>query len=363
MPYTRYNDDTIEEQFPGLAEDLNASRFPKTKYHPGVLQEWLLVQYERACAHQDMLVDNMAFMNNAAPVIGANDYASLWHHIIETAFDVCKSATAKKAIWGAVALATIGQDNALLVKHAAPLLYMRAKSMPADAKEKRIDIFAGEYSANDYRLTTLVAATQRLQMGDANANEHVRQWLKSICMAPGVLPARKQKASPGVEAKEETRANQVLWWEVVVPFCQTNPNELLLSDKVFPYLPIAPGHETGQHLVRSLPERHQQWAYANILGTGQNPSEMCAFWRQAFPDSLTPEIRDCRLHLAMLQLKPDDAKELAAAVDGPTVAMLETLDSYSAKTMADMLYGRWFSKPQEAPELPKDWYDDTTLGF
>ena len=65
----------------------------------------------------------------------------------------------------------------------------------------------------------------------------------------------------------------------------------------------------------------------------------------------------------MLQLKPDDAKELAAAVDAPTVAMLETLDSYSAKTMADMLYGRWFSKAADAPELPQDWYDDTTLGF
>ena len=363
MRYNRYNDDTIEEQFPGLVEDLNGSRFPKNKYPQGVIQEWLLVQYERACEAQDFMVENMAFMDNQTPVLGANDYASLWEGIVEEAFETCKSVTAKKTIWEAAALATISQNNALLVKHAAPLLYQRAKFMPSDAKEKRIDIFAGTYPDKDYRLTTLVAATQRLQMGDSEANTHVRHWLKSICMAPGVLPIRKRSAAPSVEAKEEARANQVLWWEVVVPFCQKNPNESLLSDKIFPYLPITPGQETGQHLVRSLPELHQQWAYANILGAGQNLSEMCSFWRQAFPDNLPPAVRDCRLHLAMLQLKPDDAKELAAAVDAPTVAMLETLDSYSAKTMADMLYGRWFSKAADAPELPQDWYDDTALGF
>ena len=364
MRYNRYNDDTIEEQFPGLVEDLNGSRFPKNKYPQGVIQEWLLVQYERACEAQDFMVENMAFMDNQTPVLGANDYASLWEGIVEEAFETCKSVTAKKTIWEAAALATISQNNALLVKHAAPLLYQRAKFMPPDAKEKRIDIFAGSYSAKDYRLTTLVAATQRLQLGDEAANEHVRQWLKDISLAPGVLPMRKRNAAPNANAKDEARDNQVLWWEVVVPFCQKNPAEVLLSDKIFFYLPITPEKETALHLIQSLPAVHQQqWAYANIFGVSNKPEATRDFWVQAFPPDLAPAMRDCRLHLALLQLKSNDAKALAETVDMPMVAMLETLDTYSIKTMSEMLYGRWLAKAEDTPELPEDWYDDTALGF
>lgn len=361
MRHIRNDNDAFEQQFHGLVGDLQATRFPTSKYPPGMLEDWLLAQYDRACERHDML-DGLHLDGRNS--VGADDYSRLWANIVEDAFDTCKSITAKKAIWGACASATLLHNNAMLVKQTAPILYERTRFMPKGAKEKRIDIFAGVYAPNDFRLTTLVAASQRMQMGDASANSHIRQWLQAISMAPGVLPIRKHSAAPSTADKEQLRTNHVLWWDVVVPFCKKNPDDKLLSDKIFFYLPVNPGKEAAQHLVQSLSIPHQQqWAYANILFAGQTPQDAKEFWEQAFSKSIAHTTQDCRLYLALFQMRTDDAKELARKIDAPLIAMLESLDSYSIKTMAEMLYARWLDKTEETPELPQDWFDETSLGF
>ena len=362
MRYKEYDDpEAFEQQVFSLVADLHATRFPASKYPPGMLEDWLLVQYERACEKQDM--SSGSYLDGGKPV-GANTYACLWRNIVEDAFETCTSVIAKKAIWIAAASATIMLNDAILVKHVAPSLYLRARFMPRDAKGGNFNFFAGHYTHKDYRVTTLVAASQRLQLGDKVANEHIRQWLSSISMAPGVLPIRKYSADPDTAKEAQLLQNNALWWDVVVPFCKNNPDDKLLSDKIFFYLPISPGKEAALNLVQTLTIPHQQqWAYANILFTGKTPLDAREFWEQAFPKSIAMVTQDCRLYLALFQLRADDAKTLAARIDTPLVTMLDSLGSYSIKTMAEMLYARWLDKTEDTPELPKDWFDDTLLSF
>lgn len=368
MRYNQYDDEIQDNQFYGLAEDLRASRFPSKKYDSVIIEDWLLLQYERACEYEDRIGDELFHLDKGEGhfPVGAQQYALLWEGITQSAFSLCKSATAKKAMWGAIATATMMQSNALLVKRSAPFLLEHAKWMPRDAGAKKIDVFAGNFSPKDHRLTTLVIASQRMQLGDPAGSAHIRQWLAAISLAPGVLPIRKWAATSIEDRKsEDARRNQTLWWEAVVPFCRMHSTDKLLSESIFFYLPISPTKEAGLDLVKSLPQLHQQqWAYANIVGGSNTPEETRNFWTQALSEKVPQRELDLRLHLALLQLRGRDADNLARDIDGSTAAMLDSLGTYSTKMMSDMLYARWLDQPVvETPELPLDWYDDTTLGF
>lgn len=359
-----YNDEAVKEQLYLVAQDLQSTRFPTERYKAGVLEEWLFVQFDDACARQERFTDPVLYLDKNLKPFCIGRPEDLWLTIIADAFDMCKSTAAKKCIWGAIAQATLSRDEPVFIKKSADFLYERARWIPKNAKDKRIEFFASIYTPKDYRLHTLVAAGQRLQQNDAVANAHVGQWLKSISMAPGVLPIRKRMATPSSEGKEGMRKNQILWQEVVVPFCRENPQETLLSNKIFFYLPISPTLLEGTHLIESLKDAHQQqWAYANILGPEQTLNDSLRFWEQAFPDTLPQHMRDFRLHLALLQLDPERGKVLSGKIDLPTVAMLESLGDYSKKSMADVVYSRWMDKLEGTSELPNDWYDAGSLGF
>lgn len=359
-----YNEDIVKEQFHFIPQDLRSARFPTKQYESGMLEEWLFLQFDDACTRQEQFTDQVSYLDETLKPFCAGSPADLWLTIIADAFDMCKSTAAKKCMWGAIAQATLSQDEPSFIKQSAAFLYERAQWMPKNIKEKRIAFFAGSYSPEDYRLHTLLAAAQRLQQNDAVAKAHLGQWLKSISMAPGVLPIRKRMATPWIENKDEMRRNKMLWREVVVPFCRNNPQETLLSNKIFFYLPISPTLLEGTHLIESLKEAHQQqWAYANIVGLEQTLDDALQFWEQAFPDTLPQHMRDFRLHVALLQLDPERGKILSENVDLPTVAMLESLGDYSKKSMTDVVHSRWINNVEGAAELPKDWYDEVCLDF
>ena len=355
-------DETVKKRFYLLAQDLQSTRFPTKQYESGMLEEWLFLQLDEACARQEQFTDQISYLDETLKPFCTGSPADLWLTIIADAFDMCKSTAAKKSMWGAIAQATLSQDEPAFIKQSAAFLYKRAQWIPKNIKEKRIAFFAGIYSPNDYRLHALVAAVQRLKKNDAAANAHVSQWLKFISLAPGVLPIRKQMATPWLENKDEMLRNKILWREVVVPFCRNNPQETLLSNNIFFYLPISPTLLEGTRLIENLKEaHHQQWAYANIVGIEQTLDDSLRFWGQAFSDTLPQQTRDFRLHLALLQLDSERGKVLSKKTDSATVAMLDSLGDYSKKSMTEVLYSRWINNVEGAAELPKDWYEEVCL--
>lgn len=358
----RYEENEWEELFYELTAALQESRFPVHTYSTELIADFLLWHYEKRCERQDLLDENI--LDVEYPPFAARGYGALWENIISHSFSICKSSRAKRSMWAAIAQATISQDDPLLVKYAATLLGKNSQWMPKEAKEQKTAFFGGVYAPGDYRLTTLVCAVRRMQEDDAAGQEHIRQWLISLCLAPGVLPMRKHAAMPSENTSHVMRRNQTFWWEVVVPYCNKAPHDALLSERIFPYLPISPGEEEGRHLINSLPSmQHQQWAYANLLGVMQNANETYSFWKNSFPTTLTSSERDLRLHCGLLQVASSYAQELATEVDSPTVAMLESLNSYSRKTMVDLVYTRWLDQSQNSSELPQNWYDETDFGF
>lgn len=357
-------DKIVETQFMDLVRDLQAPRFSKNKYSQRYIENWLLTQYEQDCEEQEFLVEHIARATRSSLAMPEEEYGRLWHKIIVAAFELCKSEKAKKAVLNAIVSASISEDSGLLVKQAVPFLYETIEQLQRGKKQEIITIFSGNYDEDDYSFTTLIAAAQCMLLGNKAANEHIKKWLQSISLPGGTLPSRNSLLSISDKSIQDTwNSNQVLWQDVIIPFCRKNPGYNLLSEKSVVYLPVEFGNESSPRLIKALTTPHQQqWAYSNVM-MGKNNKGALEFWEQACSQDIFQSTRDFRLQLALVQLIEDDAALLARKIDMPMVIMLETLGEYSTATMAEMLYSRWLNADEEKSELPLDFYDAETLGF
>lgn len=349
----------IDRLCEGLETRLGASRFKLQPYEEGLIEYWVMSSYDKLCADQDMFGDLL--QQQGKPATDITDYTALWLMMAQDMFGICRSVAAKKSMWGAIANVALEQGSSHITRNTASFLESRSEYMPADAVKRGISCFVGIYREHDYRLSTLTLAAQRLSRGDLPASEHVRQWLKSITLAPGVLPARKYGTGSTL-GHPEMQENQRKWLDVVVPFCEHHPKEVLLSEHVFLDLPFKPQPELVLHCAAQLSQEHQQWLYANVIWSNTNSSELLNFWDKVLEKTTEEQHRDLRLHLAMTQLKNVDVHHFASSVDPQTVAVMDSLGTYSQKGLADLLYTRWLSPPHRTIELPTAWFDENEAG-
>lgn len=343
-----------------LEDRLRASRFKLERHEQELLECWVSDSYEHLCSEQDMFVD--VLQKNDAPPMGVADYAVLWTVMAGDLFELCKSVAAKKAMWAAIAAVAMEQGTPLLLKQTIPFLEERKEWMPKKVEERGLSPFVGTYNGNDYRTSTLVVAAQRMKTGDLAASEHLRSWLKTTTLAPGVLPVRKYGTGKALEATQ-VHENQLKWLEVVIPFCEKHPHDMLMSPHVCIDLPFKPAAQLALHCASRLSQGHQQWLYANTILSCNNPSELRQFWETVLEKTTDEQHRDIRLHMAMTQVQSKDAHNLAMDADPRTVALMESLGTFSQKGLADLLYTRWMHPPNQTVELPPSWFDDSNPSF
>lgn len=351
-----YNDEDADENNDhAIAMALRQSRFPSMPHAEVRVGNWLYQQFDKACERQQSIGRQLD--------VDMLDEVGVWKVLAADAFAACRSAAAKRVMWSAIAMTSRQFDEAPMIQAIAPFLREHSQWQPKDAKAKNIECFAGIYTPGKYTLAPLLTAAQQLDI-DPRAQAFVQEWLAHLALAPGVLPVQKYRAQRDATAEEDMRQNAVLWRCVVVPFMKRNPENPLFGGRMFFHLPINPNEHAAKELLQSLDSPAQrQSVYANMLCHRQPTSIVKGIWEEAQAEELTAEQKDLRLHLAMLHVDGHNARTLANRVDAASVAMLESLASFTPGDMAKLTYTRWFDRPQQRVELPADWFDPETMGL